>query len=209
LALALAACGGSSAKGPPQWEACRNSAEARARVQADVDQGAAFSVPGTPTLAVNGAGYFGLPPDLPTIVADAIAAAQADALAKGIDQAHYYDQAIVGGKMGDMPVPVDSAPVRGPPDAWVTIVEFSDFQCPFCRGAEPTIEAVLAAYPTDVRLVYKEFPLTGLHDRALPAALAADCAGQQAQFWPMHDLLFNGSLEDDALVGYANQLGLQ
>jgi protein-disulfide isomerase len=214
LLLTLTACGGSDPKGPPQWEACRASAAARARVDADILQGDAFGVPGTPTLAVNGTRYFGLPPtqqdprDLATIVASAIQAAQSDATARNIAPADYYQQAVVGSSTVDMPVPVDAAPVRGPADAWVTIVEFSDFECPFCRDAEPTLEAVVAAHPADVRLVYKEYPLP-FHDRAMPAALAADCAGQQDKFWDMHDLLMSGPLDDAALVGYANRLGLQ
>ncbi len=211
LLLALTACGGSDPKGPPQWEACRASAAARARVDADIAQGDALGVPGTPTLAVNGTRYFGLPQppqDLATVVASAIQAAQADAAARNIAQADYYQQAVVLSTTVDMPVPVDAAPVRGPADAWVTIVEFSDFECPFCRDAEPTLEAVVAAHPADVRLVYKEYPLP-FHDRAMPAALAADCAGQQLKFWEMHDLLMGGSLDDAALVGYANRLGLQ
>lgn len=210
LALVLAACGGAGPKGPPQWEACRGSAAALARVQADQAQGDAFRVQGTPTLVVNGESSFGLPPtaseprDLEQLVLDALAAAQQS----GIPPASYYQQAVLDAHAGDMPVPVDGAPVRGPADAYVTLVEFSDFQCPYCRNAEPTIEAVLAAHPNDVRLVYKEFPLS-FHENALPAALAADCAGQQDQFWPMHDLLMKGALDDGALVGYANQLGLK
>jgi protein-disulfide isomerase len=215
FSLALAASGGGSARGPAEWEACRNSAEAKARVQADVTQGLQFAVPGTPTLVVNGTSYFGLPPtqndprDLMAIVTDAIRTAQSDAAVKNLDRSVYYDQGIVAGGVGDMPVPVGAAPVRGPSGAWVTIVEFSDFQCPFCRNAEPTIEAVLAANAADVRLVYKEFPLTSLHENAMPAALAADCANQQGKFWEMHDLLMKGSLDDGALVGYAEQLGLK
>jgi len=205
LAFALAACGGTSPKGPAQWEACRASAAANARVQADVDQGTAFKVLGTPTLVVNGMSYFGpAPSEIEGIVASAIASAAAS----GIPPASYYQQAVLDANAGDMPVPVGDAPVRGPADAWVTLVEFGDFECPYCRNAEPAIEAVLAAHPDDVRLVYKEFPLPQ-HDQAMPAALAADCADQQGQFWEMHDLLEKGSLDDGALVGYANQLGLK
>jgi len=210
LALALAACGGS--KGPPAWEACRASAEAKARIDADVAQGASLGVPGTPTFAINGKGQFGLPlppGTLESLVAGAIQAAKDDAAAKNIPPAAYYATAILGGGAAELPVPVGGAPVRGPADAWVTLVEFSDFECPFCRSAEAQVEQVLALHPSDVRLVYKQFPLTSLHDRALPAALAADCAGQQDKFWQMHDLLMQGDLSDDALVGYARELGLQ
>jgi protein-disulfide isomerase len=111
-----------------------------------------------------------------------------------------------------MRAPIGASPQRGPADAWVTIVEFADFQCPFCRDAAPTVQQVLDAYPSDVRLVFKHLPLTGLHARAMPAALAADCAGQQGQFWGMHDLLFAAQdasgLDDAHLTSYATQLGL-
>lgn len=209
VALCTAACGAAAPKGPPQWEACRGSAEAAARVQADVVEGSGFGIQGTPTLVVNGTSYFGLPQDLEGVVTAALVAAQADGAATGVDAAHYYDARVVAANVGGTPVPVGTAPVRGAAAAWVTIVEFSDFQCPFCRNAEPTIEAVLTNHPADVRLAYKEYPLTQLHENALPAALAADCAGQQGQFWPMHDLLIQGALDEGALVGYANQLGLK
>jgi protein-disulfide isomerase len=108
-----------------------------------------------------------------------------------------------------MRVPLGDSPQRGPSDAWVTIVEFSDFQCPFCGMAEPTIEQVLALHPADVRLVYKHFPLPQ-HPGARPAANAAECARVQGTgyFWEMHDLLFANqrSLDDASLAGYASRI---
>jgi protein-disulfide isomerase len=211
LVVALAACGG-TAKGPPVWDACRASAESKARIDADVAQGVSFGVPGTPTFAVNGTSSFGLPraPDtLESLVANAIQVAKDDAAVKQLGPSVYYQTAIVEAGTVDLPVPIGGAPVRGPADAWVTLVEWSDFQCPFCRGAEAQVEQVLANHPAEVRLVYKQFPLTDLHERAFPAALAADCAGQQGKFWEMHDLLMRGDLSDDALAGYARALGLQ
>jgi protein-disulfide isomerase len=111
-----------------------------------------------------------------------------------------------------MRVPLGNSPQRGPSDAWVTIVEFSDFQCPFCGAAEPTIEQVLALYPADVRLVYKHFPLPQ-HPSARPAANAAECARVQGTapdgyFWEMHDLLFANqrALDAASLAGYAGQI---
>jgi protein-disulfide isomerase len=98
---------------------------------------------------------------------------------------------------------------RGPADAPITIVEFSDFQCPYCRRAVPTLDKVLEKYPKDVRLVYRHLPLRS-HQRARPAAEASLCAGEQDQFWAYHDKLFDNSrqLEDSHLVGYAEQIGL-
>lgn len=79
--------------------------------------------------------------------------------------------------------------IRGNPNAKVTIIEFSDFQCPACRAYEPWIENLLRDYPKDVRLVYKYFPLSQ-HKNGIPAVQAAEAAGMQGKFWGMHDLLF-------------------
>lgn len=82
-------------------------------------------------------------------------------------------------------------PARGPADAPVTVVEFSDFQCPYCARASGTVEALLDRYPDRVRLVYAHFPL-GNHAWARPAAIAATCAAEQdpGAFWALHDLYF-------------------
>ncbi len=102
-------------------------------------------------------------------------------------------------------------PVRGPKDALVTIVEFSDFQCPFCGRATRTVHEVLREYPKDVRLVFMHNPL-GFHKHAEPAAEAAievfKEKGAEA-FWKYHDLLFSNqkSLDDDSLVNFAKQVG--
>ena len=86
------------------------------------------------------------------------------------------------------------APQRGPADAWVTIVEFSDFQCPYCGLAQPTLEQLLRDFPADVRLVFKHYPLS-FHANARAAAVAAECARAQGPrpdglFWELHDRLF-------------------
>ncbi|HEU4382127.1 MAG TPA: DsbA family protein [Anaeromyxobacteraceae bacterium] len=111
-----------------------------------------------------------------------------------------------------MRVPLGDSPQRGPSDAWVTIVEFSDFQCPYCGSAAPVLNQVLALYPADARLVYKHFPLRQ-HANARPAANAAECARAQdpapgVHFWAMHDLLFanQAALDAASLAGYAGQI---
>ena len=88
-------------------------------------------------------------------------------------------------------IPIDRAPVRGPRDAKVTIVTFSDFECPFSAMANGMIAQVLKDYPTDINFVYKQFPLTTAHPGAMLAAKAAVAAGKQGKFWEMHDLLFD------------------
>jgi protein-disulfide isomerase len=78
----------------------------------------------------------------------------------------------------------------GPGGAPVTIVEFSDFQCPFCRLMAARLDSLRAEHPRDVRVVYRHFPLPSIHPHAIQAAQASECAGEQGRFWPMHDALF-------------------
>ncbi len=86
----------------------------------------------------------------------------------------------------------DDDPALGPAGAPVTIIEFSDFQCPYCkRFRDQTLDALMKEYEGKVRLVYRDFPLTTIHPEAMDAALAADCANAQGKFWKMHDLLFD------------------
>jgi protein-disulfide isomerase len=106
-------------------------------------------------------------------------------------------------------IEVGEAPIRGNPNAEVTIVEYSDFQCPFCARAQPILEAVLEKYPDDVRLVYKHFPLS-FHKAARPTAIASLAAMEQGLFWEMHDVLFEAGSDLDAakIQHYAEKAGL-
>jgi protein-disulfide isomerase len=99
---------------------------------------------------------------------------------------------------------------RGSKDAPVTIVEFSDFQCPFCKTATTTIKQVLDKYPGKVRLVFRDYPLVSLHPQAPKAHEAARCAADQAKFWEYHDVLFERSpkLSVPELKRYAQDLKL-
>jgi protein-disulfide isomerase len=100
-------------------------------------------------------------------------------------------------------------PSLGPADAPVTVVEFSDFQCPFCSRAVPVMKALHARYPDDVRIVYRHLPLS-FHAQAREAAIAAVCADDQGHFWDYHDLLFENQedLEREAFVAHAEALDL-
>jgi protein-disulfide isomerase len=101
-------------------------------------------------------------------------------------------------------------PSRGPRNAPVTIVEFSDFQCPYCFVFHNTLRQVEETYGEKIRLVYRQFPLTSIHPRAYDAALASLCAEEQGSFWEMHDAMFANqhALERDQLKSTARELGL-
>jgi protein-disulfide isomerase len=101
-------------------------------------------------------------------------------------------------------------PSLGPANAPVTIVEFSDYQCPFCKRAEPTVHEVAKRYPEQVRIVYRHFPLDNIHPEARPAAEAAACAHDQGKFWEYHALVFQSSpkLAKDQLRELAGQAKL-
>jgi protein-disulfide isomerase len=107
-------------------------------------------------------------------------------------------------------VSYDPARVRGNTAAPVTIVEFSDFQCPFCERAHSTVQALLAKYDGRVKLAYRDFPLRDIHPHAQMAAEAGRCAAEQGKFWEYHDLLFanQGKLEEPALKEDARALAL-
>lgn len=102
-------------------------------------------------------------------------------------------------------------PAQGPDDAAVTIIEFSDFECPYCQRVVPTVKQILEKYPDQVRLVFRHLPLHTIHTRAQAAAEAAVCAGNQDQFWEYHDVLFenNRAFSDEDLERYATDLGLE
>jgi len=104
---------------------------------------------------------------------------------------------------------IDGDPVLGPANARITIVEFSDFQCPYCMKAVAQAKELLKRNPADVRLVFKQFPLDS-HNQAQFAAEAAMAAHAQGKFWPMHDLLYAGfpDLSRQTVLRYARQIGL-
>ncbi|MBM4320643.1 MAG: hypothetical protein FJ125_11965, partial [Deltaproteobacteria bacterium] len=108
-----------------------------------------------------------------------------------------------------VPLPDGEAYARGPKNALVTIMEFSDFQCPYCKRAAETMDQLLQAYPKDVRLVFRHNPLS-FHKLAPGASQATLAAGEQGKFWEMHALLFANqkALEVDKLEEYARQIGL-
>jgi protein-disulfide isomerase len=138
---------------------------------------------------------------------------------QGIAALRAYVQAEVKSKPGapaagpapseKVDVDVGSAPTKGPKSAKVTIVTFSDFQCPFCSRVNPTMEEIEKTYKDKVRIAFKHLPLS-FHDKAQGAAEASMAAHAQGKFWEMHDKLFanQGALDRASLDGYAKDLGL-
>ena len=106
-------------------------------------------------------------------------------------------------------VEVGDSPSRGPQDAKVTIIEFSDYQCPFSKRVQPTLEKILEKYPNDVKHVFKQHPLA-FHKDAPLASEAALASGEQGMFWQMQEIIFENQkkLKEDNLLDYAKELGL-
>lgn len=106
-------------------------------------------------------------------------------------------------------IPVSGAPSLGPVKAPITIVEFSDFQCPYCAAAVPEIKALLNAFPTQVKLIFKEYPLE-MHSQADLAAAAAIAAQKQGKFWQLHDAMYGHyqDLSRKSILALAKQTGM-
>jgi len=105
--------------------------------------------------------------------------------------------------------------IKGNPEATVTLVEYSDFQCPACAAFQPALDGIMQEYGDSFNLEYKHFPLSTIHPHALSAAIAAEAAGQQGKFFEFHDLLFANQQEWSSVavpatfyVQYAEQIGL-
>ncbi|NOT04261.1 MAG: DsbA family protein [Anaerolineales bacterium] len=146
-------------------------------------------------------GYVAWGRDTTTVVAPPAAAAVAQqpaAAATAVPQYRRYE------------IPTDGYPSLGPDDAKLVIVEFSDFQCPFCRRFhDETYQALLDAYPGQIRFVYRNLPLTSIHPNAMPAAIASLCANDQDAYWDYHEKLFSSETLDEATyIQYATDLDL-
>ncbi|MBN8614710.1 MAG: thioredoxin domain-containing protein [Deltaproteobacteria bacterium] len=113
------------------------------------------------------------------------------------------------GRDSRVEIDIENHPMRGAPMGQITIVEFSDFECPYCGRAHPIIQEALREFEGQVRVVFFNYPLPG-HPHAMPAARAAVAAGNQGKFWEMHDILFDHqqALEEEDIDGYAREIGL-
>src|SRR5215207_1892760 len=130
---------------------------------------------------------------------------------QGASAGAYYPAEMPLAPQSTLTVPVSADDhVRGPVAAPVTVVEYGDYECPYCAAARPVLVALVDHSPGQVRLVFRNFPLADVHPFALTAALAAEAAAALGAFWPMHDLLFSKQdrLRDSDLAGYARLLGL-
>lgn len=215
-----------------QFAADMASPEAQAAIDADVAVATRLGIRGTPNFLINGRPLTGAQPadQFATIIreeitamealiaqgktasvalGERIAANQAAAPAAGAQQQAQRPARPTPDPADELYVPVGASAVKGPDDALVTIVEFSEFQCPFCSRVGPTVQQIIDTYGADVRIVFKHNPLS-FHERAPAAARAAIAAQNQGKFWEYHDILFQNqqALADADLERYAEQLGL-
>ncbi len=193
------------------------------RIRRDQNLVNGLGASGTPTFFVNGRKLVGAQPleAFKALIDDELR--KAEALVKdGVARKDVYARLTEHGATAPVTVAQADAPpavanvmlrpddpVRGPAGARVTVVEFSDFQCPFCSRALPAVQEVEREYGKDVRVVWKHLPLP-FHPNATPAALAAEAARQQGKFWEMHDRLFAAqqNLSDATYAQLAKELGL-
>jgi protein-disulfide isomerase len=202
-----------------------DDAKIKADIAEDMKVGTAVGANGTPTFYINGHELVGAQEAsaFEKIIDDEIKAADAlikkgtplkDVYAKRIEMAAAEAPAPSAPSApaepeGKFDVKVGDAPVKGPASAPVTLVAWSDFQCPFCSRAVPTVRQLEDAYKGKLRIAFKQFPLP-FHDKAHLAAEAALAANEQGKFWQMHDKLFANqqALDRPALEKYAQELGL-
>jgi protein-disulfide isomerase len=210
-----------------KFKAAIDSPKTKAAVEADKKLGETFGVGGTPAFFINGHSFSGAYPldSFKTAIDEELKKVDAK-IAAGTPRAGVYAALVKDGlekaaprkeeaRPGE-PAPTDvfkadvtGAAVKGPKDALVTIVQFSDFQCPFCSRVEPTIDQVMKEYAGKVRVAWRNLPLP-FHNNAKPAAIAAMAANQQGKFWPMHEIMFKNqqALSAADLEKYAQQIGL-
>jgi protein-disulfide isomerase len=111
----------------------------------------------------------------------------------------------------EIPVTPEHDHIEGPLNASLTLVEYGDYQCPYCGAAYPEVKKVQKELSSELRFVFRNFPLTNMHEHAMNAAETAEAASAQGKFWPMHDFLYEhqATLGDPSVaLGYAKRLGL-
>jgi protein-disulfide isomerase len=197
------------------------------RIKRDQDDATKFGARGTPNFFINGRNLRGAQPveAFKSVIDEEIKKADAK-LAAGTPRGQLYASFIKDGldkaaapaaqqRPGEpdattrFRADIKGAPIKGAKDALVTIVQFSDYQCPFCSRVEPTIAQVMKEYNGKVRVAWRDLPLP-FHPNAMPAAIAARAAGEQGKFWEMHDKIFADQQHMDRPIyeKYAQDLGL-
>jgi protein-disulfide isomerase len=210
-----------------KFKSVLDTGKCKAKVDAEAAEAAKFGASGTPSFFINGKPFRGAQPyeNFKKVVDSEIEFANAK-LNSGVAPTALYAELTKDGKekVEEQARPnapsepqdnvvykalLGDAPVKGPKDAKVTIVMWSDFQCPFCSRVEPTITKVMETYPKEVRVAFKQLPLP-FHDKAHLAAEASLAAKEQGKFWEMHDKLFANqqALDRASLEKYASELGL-
>lgn len=180
-------------------------------IAADLKVASGVSVRGTPHFFMNGLRISGAQPlDAFQETLDAELKIAQKYLDEGISNDELVKTIVDNEKPPIPEINFENAPVRGASKGKVVLVIYADFQCPFCKKAIPTLEALLEKYPNDLKMVYKQFPLDFHQDAAL-AAQAALAAHEQGKFWEYHDILFANqkALKREDLEAYALQLGLE
>ena len=209
-----------------KFKAALDSGKFRSRVEQDVRDGQAVGANGTPTFYINGRQLVGAVPfvSFKQIIDEEIGKAD-KLLASGTKLENVYEKLMAEGAAAApaaapagaqapaeepvQKVEIGSAPVKGPKNAPVTIVAFSDFECPFCSRVNPTLKQIEDTYKGKVKVAFKHQPLS-FHPNAKPAAMAAMAAHEQGKFWEYHDKLFANqrALDRTSLERYAQELGL-
>ncbi len=182
----------------PRFQKALESGRFRHVIADDLAMAHGLGISATPTFFINGSSFVGQ--------------LSADKLNAAIDEALDPGSVAVASAAGTVSVDkldLSRAPVRGQPQAPITIIEFSDLQCPFCARVTPTLQELMKQYPDQVRWVFKNFPLDFHADSPLAHA-AALAAGRQGKFWEMHDLIFANqhTLKRDNLLAEARSLNL-
>src|SRR5260370_9926860 len=210
-----------------KFKAALDGEKNKDRIKKDMDDAANFGARGTPNFFINGHNFRGAQPleSFKSVINDELKKAD-EKLKSGTPRARLYAELTKEGlTKAAAPAPqqrpgeadqtavykadVKGAPIKGAKDALVTIVQFSDYQCPFCSRVEPTINKVMEDYKGKVRVAWRDLPLP-FHPNAMPAAIAARAAGEQGKYWEMHDKIFANqqTLDRPTYEKYAQELGL-
>jgi len=202
-----------------KFKAALDSGKFKKKIEADMELGKKVGARGTPNAYINGRQLKGAKgyDDFKKIIDEELAKT-GKMLKDGVKPEELYAKLVGKGKQIIPPPPLDpkvndikvgNSPTKGIKNAKIQVVEWSDFQCPYCGRIGPPLKQLVAKYPEQVSVTFKQFPLS-FHKQAFKAAEASLAAGAQGKFWEMHDILFANmkALHEDKLMVYATQLGL-